>query len=90
MNDLYNLIEIGDGKKWFIAARTQYKNEWYGYLIRLNDAEDDLLDEYRIIKTIIKEDGEYVSIIKNRETLKEVIPLLLPEVQEYLDAKRQG
>ncbi len=89
MNDLYKLMELNDGKKWFIAARTLYNNEWYGYLIRLNDTEDDFLDEYRIIKTIIKDDKEYAIIIKDRETLKEVIPLLLPEVNQYLNNKRQ-
>lgn len=89
MNDLYKLMELNDGKKWFIAARTLYNNEWYGYLIRLNDTEDDFLEEYRIIKTIIKDDKEYAIIIKDRETLKEVIPLLLPEVNQYLNNKRQ-
>lgn len=84
MNDLYKIIEIDDDKKWFIVSRTLYKNEWYSYLIRLNENENDFLDEYRIIKTIIKEDAEYVQVIKNKETLKAVIPLLLPDVNKYL------
>ena len=89
MNDLYKIIEINDGKKWFIVSRTLYKNEWYSYLIRLNENEDDFLDEYRIMKTIIKENMEYVQVIKNKETLKAVIPLLLPDVNKYLANTKQ-
>mgnify|MGYP003571602247 CR=1 FL=1 len=79
MNGLHTLIEFEDGDKWFVAAEKVIDNSKYSYLVRVNDNEDDFIDEYQLAKSIVMDDGEYMVTVKDKKEEERIIPILIPE-----------
>ncbi len=88
MNGLYTLVTFDDTKEnWFVIAETIYKNDKYSYLIKVNENEDDFINEFQVVKSSFTGFDEYMETIDDNELLKEVIPLLLPEAKELMKDK---
>ncbi len=71
------IITLENNEKWLVIATVDYKNNTYSYIVRVNDKEDDILDEYKIISSSSNE-------IKN-EDLEEIKKLLMPIVKKNLN-----
>ena len=69
------------------CAETIYKNDKYSYLIKVNENEDDFINEFQVVKSSFTGFDEYMETIDDNELLKEVIPLLLPEAKELMKDK---
>ena len=78
MDGLYTLIEFEDDSKWFVAAEKKIDDTKYSYLIRVNDMEDDFLDEYQLVKSIDSEDGEYMLTVEDKKEEEKILPVLIP------------
>ena len=88
MNGLYTLVTFDDTKEnWLVIAETIYKNDKYSYLIKVNENEDDFINEFQVVKSSFTGFDEYMETIDDNELLKEVIPLLLPEAKELMKDK---
>ncbi len=71
------IITLENNEKWLVIATVDYKNNKYSYIVRVNDKEDDILDEYKIISSSSNE-------VKN-EDLEEIKKLLMPIVKKNLN-----
>lgn len=82
---LYTVVEFDKDDKWFVIAEKIINDVRYSYLIRVNEAEDDFIDEYQIVKSSY--DGsmdEYMEVVSGDE-LKMVVPQLMPEAQKIIN-----
>lgn len=77
----YEIITLANGKKYTIAEILDYNEQKYLYLIGI-DEEEELLDEYRIVK-IIKGANQKMGIedVSDEAELAEVKEILLPLVE---------
>lgn len=71
------IITLENNEKWLVIATVDYKNNTYSYIVRVNDKEDDILDEYKIISSSSNE-------VKD-EYLEEIKKLLMPIVKKNLN-----
>lgn len=85
MNGLYNLVEFDEGDKWFVAAEKEIDNTKYSYLVRVNEKEDDFIDEYQLCKSVYDKEEEFMITVTDKEEEKRIIPVLIPESKNYLD-----
>lgn len=81
----YKVVKLSDGKKWLVIAENKYMDDTYQYLVGVNENEDDLLDEYEVVKVVMEGDRKYLDVVKDQELLKVVIPILMPDTKKYMD-----
>ena len=78
MSGLNTLVELEDGSKWFVAAEKIIEGIKYSYLVRVNDKEDDFIDEYQLVKSVKDDDGEYMLTVEDKREEERIIPKLIP------------
>lgn len=88
MDGLYTIVELDDGK-WFVASEKNINNIKYSYLIKVNNNEDDFYDEYKVVKSHYIDEEEYMDLIDNKEELKEIMPILIPESNNFTKNKEE-
>lgn len=79
MGGLFTLVEFDEGDKWFVTAEKEIDGFKYSYLIRVNDAEDDFIDEFQLVKSSYDNGEEYMETVVDKEEEKRIIPILIPE-----------
>ncbi len=82
--DIYTIVEFGDNDKWFVMACDTIKGNKYSYLIKVNEKEDDFIDEYQVVKSYFDASDEYMDVVSGDE-LKEALKILAPEAKELID-----
>ena len=82
-NGVHTIVEFGDNDKWFVIAEKMINGNKYSYLIRVNDTEDDFIDEFRVVKSYFKGKDEYMNVVNGNE-LKQIMPILVPEVKKLM------
>ena len=81
---LYTIIEFDENDKWFVIGETIYNDEKYNYLIKLTPDENDFIEDYKTVKCFEKDNQEYFEIVKDKEVLRNIMPQLVPELEELL------
>lgn len=82
-NGLYTVVEFSDNDKWFVIAEKVIDGNKYSYLIRVNQAEDDFIDEYRVVRSYFKDSLEYMDTVYGDE-LKRALSVLVPEAKDFI------
>lgn len=90
MDDLYTIIEFNENDKWFVIGTTTYNLQKYNYLMRVNPQEDDLLNEFMVVHCITQNQEEYFDVVKEKQLLQKIIPLMLPIAQKVIDNPKQS
>ncbi len=85
MNGLYTVVEFDENDKWFVAAEKVINDFKYSYLIRVNNSEDDFIDEYQVVKSYFSNGEEYMDTVNDKDELRKVMPILVPESSEYIN-----
>lgn len=83
-NGLHTVVEFDENDKWFVLAEKVIDGSKYSYLIRVNQTEDDFIDEYQVVKSYFDGEDEYMDVV-NGEELKKIVPLLVPESKTYIE-----
>ncbi len=83
-NGLYTVVEFDDNDKWFVMAEKVIDGIKYSYMIRVNQSEDDFIDEYQVVKSVYDGNDEYMDTISGDE-LKRIMPILVPEVKNLIE-----
>ena len=83
-NGLHTVVEFDENDKWFVLAEKIINGSKYSYLVRVNQNEDDFIDEYQVVKSYFDGNDEYIDVV-NGDELKKVIPVLIPEAKEYIE-----
>ena len=89
-NGLYTIIEFTEKDKWFVIGETTYNNEVYNYLIKLTPDGSDFVKEYRVVKCQINNGKENFITINDREILKQIMPSLIPNLDELLKNPKES
>ena len=82
-NGLHTVVEFDENDKWFVLAEKMIDGSKYSYLVRVNQNEDDFIDEYQVVKSYFSNGDEYMDVV-NGDELRKVVPLLIPEAKEYI------
>ena len=88
-NELFKILEFGDGTKWFVIGVTNYNNETYKYLIKVNNEETDFIDEFLLVKYYIKDGKEYIVKVKDPKISETVMLKIMPEIKPLLSHKKE-
>ena len=83
-NGLYTVVEFDDNDKWFVMAEKVIDGIKYSYMIRVNQSEDDFIDEYQVVKSVYDGNDEYMDT-KSGDELKRIMPILVPEVKDLIE-----
>ncbi len=83
-NGLHTVVEFDENDKWFVLAEKMIDGSKYSYLVRVNQNEDDFIDEYQVVKSYFSNGDEYMDVV-NGDELRKVVPLLIPEAKEYIE-----
>ena len=89
MNNLFKILDFGDGTKWFIIGQTIYNNEDYKYLIRVTEDEEDFLNEFLLVKYYIQNKEEYIVKVTDPKISEEVMLKIMPEIKPLLKDKKE-
>ena len=81
---LYTIIEFAENDKWFVIGETTYNGENYNYLIKVTPDETDFIEEFMTVKCLNVNGEEYFDEVKDQNILKEIMPSLIPGVEELL------
>ena len=87
-NGLHTVVEFDENDKWFVLAEKMIDGSKYSYLVRVNQNEDDFIDEYQVVKSYFSNGDEYMDVV-NGDELRKVVPLLIPEAKEYIKKKKK-
>lgn len=82
-NGLYTAVEFDDNDKWFVIAEKVIDGSKYSYMIRLNQSEDDFIDEYQVVKSYFDGNDEYMDLV-NGDELRKVVPILVDDAKELI------
>ena len=83
-NGLHRVVEFDYNDKWFVLAEQIIQRTKYSFLVKVNETEDDFLEEYQVVKSYFENGNEYMDTVKGDE-LKKVVPLLIPDSKKYID-----
>lgn len=81
---LYTVVQFNDDDKWFVIAEKVIDGSKYSYMIRVNQNEDDFIDEYQVVKSYFDGDDEYMDVV-NGDELKKIMPILVPDAKELIE-----
>ena len=82
-NGLYTTVEFDDNDKWFVIAEKVNDGCKYSFMIRLNQSEDDFIDEYQVVKSYFDGNDEYMDLV-NGDELRKVVPILVDDAKELI------
>ena len=82
-NGLYTTVEFDDNDKWFVIAEKVIDGSKYSYMIRLNQSEDDFIDEYQVVRSYFDGNDEYMDLV-NGDELRKVVPILVDDAKELI------
>ncbi len=85
MDGLYTVVEFSKDDKWFVISEKIIDGIKYSYLIRVNEKEDDFINEFQIAKSYYDGSAEYMDIVSDKEMIKKIMPVLMPEAEEYIN-----
>ena len=80
---MYTVVEFDENNKWFVISEKEINNIKYSYLIRVNSAEDDFIDEYAVVKSVYKNGEEFMEVVN--DGLDKIVPILVPDSLEYIN-----
>lgn len=81
---LYTVVVFDENDKWFVIAEKVIDGTKYSYLIRVNQSEDDFIDEYKVVRSYFDGEDEYMDEV-NGDDLKRVVSILVPEAKKYIE-----
>ena len=81
---MYNIVEFDEDNKWFVISEKEIDEVKYSYMIRVNNSEDDFLNQYIVVKSNYDGNNEYMELVNDSELLKKVMPVLVPESSQFI------
>ena len=83
-NGLHTVVVFDEDDKWFVLAEKVINGTKYSYLIRVNQSEDDFINEYRVVRSYFDGNDEYMDVVRGNE-LKIILPDLVPEARDLIE-----
>ena len=84
MNGLHTIIKFSETDKWLVISEKEIDGAKYSYLVKINKEENEIIDEYKVVRCYSLNGEEYMDDVNDKELLNKIIPILIPEVNEYI------
>ena len=72
-NRINQVIELENGKKYFILKQAIYLSENYFIVAEVSEDGTDLLDEFVVLHEVKEEDGAFVKVETDLKTLEIIL-----------------
>ena len=64
---MHTIVEFDENNKWFVISEKEINNIKYSYMIRVNNTEDDFIDEYAVVRSVYKNGEEYMEVVNDNQ-----------------------
>ena len=78
--EVNKIITLGNKEKYLIVTAVEHNNNNYYYIAECNDAEDEIKDNYKIVKETNKDGLLFIDEVVGESNLKAVLPLFVNKI----------
>lgn len=78
--DIGKIITLGNKEKYLVITHVVHNNNDYYYIAECNSNEDDIKDNYKIVKATYSDDKIYIDEVVGEPNLKTVLPLFVNKI----------
>lgn len=75
--NINKVITLGNGEIYLIVGKVNVESEDYLYIAELNQNQNDILDNYKIVKVREEDNKYYIDEIVGEEKLKKILPVFV-------------
>lgn len=77
MLEINKVITLGNDERYLVIETISREDIDYYYIAEVNNSGTDIVDNYKIVTTVIDGEDTLIEEITGEEKLKEVLPLFL-------------
>ena len=74
------IITLGNGEKYLVVTNITHNNNDYYYIAECNEKEDDIKDNYKIVKATYEENKIFIDEVVGESNLKTVLPIFVNKI----------
>lgn len=74
------IITLGNGEKYLVVTNITHNNNDYYYIAECNEKEDDIKDNYKIVKATYEENKIFIDEVVGESNLKAVLPIFVNKI----------
>ena len=74
------IITLGNGEKYLVVTSIVHNNNNYYYIAECNAEEDDIKDNYKIVKETESDGKIFIDEVVGESNLKAVLPLFVNKI----------
>lgn len=74
------IITLGNGEKYLVITNITHNNNDYYYIAECNEKEDDIKDNYKIVKATYDNNKIYIDEVVGESNLKAVLPIFVNKI----------
>lgn len=80
--EVNKIITLGNGEKYLVVTHITHNNNDYYYIAECNENEDDIKDNYKIVKSTIKDRKIFIDEVVGESNLKTVLPIFVDKIRK--------
>lgn len=74
------IIKLGNGEKYLVVTHITHNNNDYYYIAECNKEENDIKDNYKIVKANYEGTNIFIDEVVGESNLKTVLPLFVNKI----------
>ena len=74
------IIKLGNGEKYLVVTHVTHNNNDYYYIAEFNKDENDIKDNYKIVKAKYEGEDIFIDEVVGESNLKAVLPLFVNKI----------
>lgn len=74
------IIKLGNGEKYLVVTHVTHNNNDYYYIAECNKDENDIKDNYKIVKAKYEGEDIFIDEVVGESNLKAVLPLFVNKI----------
>ena len=78
--EVNKIITLGNKEKYLVVTAVEHNNNNYYYIAECNDTEDEIKDNYKIVKETNKDGVLFIDEVVGESNLKAVLPLFVNKI----------
>ena len=78
--DINKIIVMKNKEKYLVVDKVVVEEEQYYYIVEVTEKEDNIKDNYKIVKAIPELDGICLEEVIGEEKLKKVLPFFITNI----------
>ena len=78
--EVNKIITLGNKEKYLVVTNGIHNNNSYYYIAECNENEDDIKDNYKIVKAEEKDNKIFINEVVGESNLKAILPLFVNKI----------